>query len=505
MDDAKKNDEDKSEEEKDTDQEPIKDEQAKDEVAGVLESTDSKITSMVDVQIQQEISSVLSAPFLDVLASVVPPKPTNQTPPPIPTTSTITTTEAPTATYVNYESEILYALQIRVSDIEKEVKELKQVDLFTTLHTSIRSEVSSDSFNKHLANKTLYHSFMESLIADENAMDQGVVDLIKHKKRLHDDDDKYQDPPTGPDQGLKERTTSKDAEPPKNPKLTGSSNTDENAMDQGVIDLIKHKKRPHDDDDDKYQDSPTGPDQGLKKRTTSKDTEPPKNPKLTGSSKSNTSSQPKSTGKPVQAKETVFEATDTDFPFNQGDDMGNTDEQPDVETAPKADWFKKPQRAPTHNPEWNKGKSVDNELAQTWLNDLANEKNPPLTFNDLISIPIDLFAFSMNRLKISKLTKADLVGPVYNLLKGICKSYVELEYNMEECYHSLSNQLDWNNPKGNHCTYDLSKPLSLKYMASITKTNATKYDVEGIEDMVPKLWSPIKVAYDKHAALGISY
>ncbi|GKF74580.1 hypothetical protein Tco_0220912 [Tanacetum coccineum] len=58
---------------------------------------------------------------------------------------------------------------------------------------------------------------MESLIADENAMDQGVVDLIKHKKRPHDDDDRDQDPPAGPDQGLKKRKTSKDANPSKKP------------------------------------------------------------------------------------------------------------------------------------------------------------------------------------------------------------------------------------------------------------------------------------------------
>ncbi|GJS56567.1 reverse transcriptase domain-containing protein [Tanacetum coccineum] len=128
---------------------------------------------------------------------------------------------------------------------------------------------------------------------------------------------------------------------------------------------------------------------------------------------------------------------------------------------------------------------------------------------------------------ISKLTKADLVGPVYNLLKGTCKSCVELKYNMEECYRALSDQLDWNNPEGNHYPYDLSKPLSLyesrgrlivladfffnndleylrggctdrKYSASTTKTKAAKYEIEGIEDMVTKLWSPIKVAYDKH-------
>ncbi|GJU90428.1 hypothetical protein Tco_1302851 [Tanacetum coccineum] len=247
MDDAKKNDEDIVEEEKDTDQEPIQDEQAKDEVAGdlismthkekpklviftssqsvssnygnqflisspkrsllgiVKESTDAEITSTIDVYIQQEIMSVLSTHLLDLLAF------------------------------------------LRVFDLEKEVKELKQVDLSTTLHASIRYEVppavneylglslgdalqkelqkhteelrqeyshkttseirnikmehaqkqqkskytikSSDktalaeydhklalfdsmheskSFNKHLANKTLYYALMESLIADKN-------------------------------------------------------------------------------------------------------------------------------------------------------------------------------------------------------------------------------------------------------------------------------------------------------------------------------------------------
>ncbi|GJV43081.1 hypothetical protein Tco_1427617 [Tanacetum coccineum] len=561
MDDAKKNDEDKAEEGKDTDQEPIQDEQAKDEVAGVLvsmthkekpkllistssqsvssnygnqflisspersllgtvkESTDAEITSMVDVQIQQEISFVLSAPLLDVLASVVPPTPTNPTPPPIPTTSTKTTYEAPTSTSVNLESKTLSALQLRVSNLEKEVKELKQVDLSTKLRASIGSEVpsavneylgsslgdalqkefqkhteelrhkysqkstseiqnikmehvekqqkshytikSSDkttlaefdqkqalfdsmheskSFSKHPANKTLYHALIESLIADENAIDQGVADLIKHKKRPHKNDDRDQDPPARPDQVLKKRKTDKDAGPLKNPKSTGSS---------------KDTKR----------------------------------------------SQQKLTGKSVQAEEIVFEATDTDMPFNQGDDMGNTDEQPDVEVAPKADWFKNLK-----------------ELLLLILNGI--KANHTL---------IDFSAFAMNRLKISKLIKVDLVGTVYNLLKGTCKSYVELEYNIEECYRALSDQLDWNNPKGNRCPYDLSKPLPLheyqgrltvladffnndleylkggstdrKYTTSITKT---KYNVEGIEDMVPKLWSPIKVSkHDVYSTMRI--
>ncbi|GJU32856.1 hypothetical protein Tco_1176445 [Tanacetum coccineum] len=68
----------------------------------------------------------------------------------------------------------------------------------------------------------------------------------------------------------------------------------------------------------------------------------------------------------------------------------------------------------------------------------------------------------MNRLKINKLTKADLVGPVYKLLKGTCQSSIKLEYDMEECYKALSDQLDWENPEGDRCPFDLNKPLPLK-------------------------------------------
>ncbi|GKB52733.1 hypothetical protein Tco_0903486 [Tanacetum coccineum] len=148
--------------------------------------------------------------------------------------------------------------------------------------------------------------------------------------------------------------------------------------------------------------------------------------------------------------------------------------------------------------------------------------------------PIDFTAFAMNRLKRTKLTKADRVGLVYNLLKGTCKSYVELEYSIEEFYRALSDHLDWNNPEGNRCPYDLSKPIPFhgslgrltvhadfffnndleylragnterKYTTSIAKTKAARYDLKGIEDMIPKLWSLVKVAYDKDVTLGISH
>ncbi|GKC80864.1 hypothetical protein Tco_1131638, partial [Tanacetum coccineum] len=169
---------------------------------------------------------------------------------------------------------------------------------------------------------------------------------------------------------------------------------------------------------------------------------------------------------------------------------------------------------------------------QSWLNDLAKDTKPPLTFDDLMHTPTDFSAFAMNHLKIDTLTKEHLVGPVYNLLKGTCKSYVELDYTMEECYRALSEQLDWNNPEGHRCPYDLTKPLPMqmssqgrqivlvdfyfnndleylrgwsndkKYTASTTKSKASRYELKGIEDMVPNLWSPVKARF-KDLQLGV--
>ncbi|GJT85168.1 hypothetical protein Tco_1066885 [Tanacetum coccineum] len=165
--------------------------------------------------------------------------------------------------------------------------------------------------------------------------------------------------------------------------------------------------------------------------------------------------------------------------------------------------------------------------------DRITEK-PPLAFDELMSTPIDFSAFTMNRLKLNKITRADLVGPVFNLLKGTCKSCIELEYNMEECYHDLTDQLDWANPEGHKILVDMSNPLPLQdkegrltipvefffdndleylkagnkersYSSSITKTPVARYTLEGIEDMIPTLWSPVIIAYDKDAAYKISH
>ncbi|GJV51671.1 hypothetical protein Tco_1447412 [Tanacetum coccineum] len=107
------------------------------------------------------------------------------------------------------------------------------------------------------------------------------------------------------------------------------------------------------------------------------------------------------------------------------------------------------------------GKSVTAE-EPPWFNEMVQAEKPSLTFDELMSTPIDFSAFAMNRLKLDKITKELLVGPVFNLLKGTCKSCGELEYNMEECYRALTDQLYWANPEGHKSLIDMCKPLPLQ-------------------------------------------
>nr|GEX74552.1 hypothetical protein [Tanacetum cinerariifolium] len=92
---------------------------------------------------------------------------------------------------------------------------------------------------------------------------------------------------------------------------------------------------------------------------------------------------------------------------------------------------------------------------------IAKARQPPRTFDELMSTPIDFSAYVLHNLKIDNLTQEIMLGPAFNLMKGICKSFVELEYHFEECYKVVTDTLDWNNPEGHEYPFDLSKPLSL--------------------------------------------
>nr|GEU89153.1 retrovirus-related Pol polyprotein from transposon TNT 1-94 [Tanacetum cinerariifolium] len=104
------------------------------------------------------------------------------------------------------------------------------------------------------------------------------------------------------------------------------------------------------------------------------------------------------------------------------------------------------------------------------------------------------------------LTPELLAGPTYELMKGSCKSLVELELFLEEVYKATTDQLDWVNREGQQYPHNLLKPLPLipnsrcrrvipfdhfinndleylhggassrKYTTSVTKTKAADYE-----------------------------
>nr|GEU55469.1 retrovirus-related Pol polyprotein from transposon TNT 1-94 [Tanacetum cinerariifolium] len=189
-----------------------------------------------------------------------------------------------------------------------------------------------------------------------------------------------------------------------------------------------------------------GSDRGTKRRKSSKDAEPTKGSKLKESKSSSSSkgiqSQHKSSGKSTQAEEPEFEAADPETHQDQGNESGHIDDQPDNKAAPKHDWFQKPDRPPTPD-------------------QCYKEKQPPHMFEELMGTPINFSAYVMNRLEIDNPTQEILVGLAFNLLKGTCKSFAELEYHFEECYKAVNDRLDWHNPEGHEYPFDLSKPLPL--------------------------------------------
>ncbi|GJR19503.1 hypothetical protein Tco_0968030 [Tanacetum coccineum] len=299
--------------------------------------------------------------------------------------------------------------------------------------------------------------------------------------------------------------------------LVKSYNTDKDLFDSyGEVFSLKRSR-----DEDKDRVPSAGSDRGKKRRKLSKDVESSRDSRSKEKKSSNTSkeasqSQHKSSGKFVHAEEPSHTVEDSGMQQDQEFVTGDNDEQPANKEVTKADWFKKPERPPTPDPDWSKRQHVDFRPPQTWISQVAHAEEPPTSFDELNDTSFDFFAFVMNQLKIPNLTQEILVGPAFNLLKGTCKSIIELEYHLEECSKATTERLDWHNPENKPYPFDLRKPLLLiqdhrgrqiipkdyfinkdleylkngdlsrKYSTSVTKTKAATYELKWIEDLGPK-------------------
>ncbi|GJS50880.1 hypothetical protein Tco_0624242 [Tanacetum coccineum] len=250
------------------------------------------------------------------------------------------------------------------------------------------------------------------------------------------------------------------------------------------------------EDEDKDEEPSAGSNWGSKRRRAGKEPESTSAPKEkttkpSGKSNEGSKSSHKSAGQSAHAEEPMHTTEDVEEPTHQEFETGVTEDQPETSHFPDCI--------------------------------LARNEDPRESFDELMDTPLDFSAFVMNRLNVDSLTPELLAGPTFELMKGTCKSLVELEYFLEEVYKATTEQLDWINPEGQQYPHDLRKPLPLilnsrgrrvipfdhfinndleylsggvssqKYATSVTKTKAANYGhIKWIEDLVPNtMWSPV--------------
>nr|GEW29562.1 hypothetical protein [Tanacetum cinerariifolium] len=177
------------------------------------------------------------------------------------------------------------------------------------------------------------------------------------------------------------------------------------------------------DDTDKDEEPSTGSDRGSKRRREGKEPESTSDPKekaskTTCKSTEGSKSHQKSTSESAPAEEPMQTTQDLEEPSHQEFETCAADDQATAEAS--------------QHPEC----------------DMAKQADSCASSNKLMDTPIDFSAFLMNRLNVDTMTPELLAGPTYELMKGSCKSLVELEFFLKEVYKETTDQLDWNNPEG---------------------------------------------------------
>ncbi|GKC32986.1 hypothetical protein Tco_1040280, partial [Tanacetum coccineum] len=297
--------------------------------------TDTEVVSMMNVKIRHEVPSTQTSPLLNIHVTIIPetstvtgstipptippitPLPQQSIPTLTPTPTTATTTTS-VPTLLDFSS--LFGFDQRAKDerkryidlVEKSEKDIIKDEVKSQLPQILPMEVSDyatlviqSSITKSLENIVLAKSSSQPKSTYEAA---ASLTEFEFKKILLDKIQKSKSY-----RGAQEHKDLYDA-------LVKSYKLDKDLFESyGKVYSLKRDR----EDKDKDEDPPARSDQELKKRKTSK------------------------------------EALRHRMPLNQGDDLGNTDDQPNVEAASRDNWFKKPERSLTPNSDWNTTKSID--------------------------------------------------------------------------------------------------------------------------------------------------
>ncbi|GJU13760.1 hypothetical protein Tco_1136156 [Tanacetum coccineum] len=327
--------------------------------------------------------------------------------------------------------------------------------------------------NRNPANYHLYHTLMEELIADEDAMDKEVKDRVKDHKRKHDDEDDEDDD---------------DNEGPSNGSNQGKST----------------KRRRHDSSASRSaQPPPKDDEQSLK------------NPHDSDASASKQHLTLTLTGWQITDKRDVV----IDSSMHNSEPKSGHSEHSSNDAAT---WFKpiqEDERPATPEPEWTIPPNDFPEPENNWANAYATSYQVPAE-NKLQRKTYDIGSFIKwfcRRTGKKKLYKADLEGPAFNLVKAFHKNIVFLQFQMDECHKLLTNKVDLVNPEGHQILHNIYEPLplggppgqvtiqpqfffnkDLEYLLTGDKERKTAYLVIQaqsrslprlcLEELVPSLW-----------------
>nr|GFC49560.1 hypothetical protein [Tanacetum cinerariifolium] len=98
-----------------------------------------------------------------------------------------------------------------------------------------------------------------------------------------------------------------------------------------------------------------------------------------------------------------------------------------------------------------------------WANALAKSYKDPEE-NKLLSKTGDIGSFIKwfcKRIGKKKLSKSDFKGSAFKMVKAFHENNIFMQFQMEECYRILIDQVDLVNPEGYRLVPDVSKPLPL--------------------------------------------
>ncbi|GKC34539.1 hypothetical protein Tco_1046923 [Tanacetum coccineum] len=176
------------------------------------------------------------------------------------------------------------------------------------------------------------------------------------------------------------------------------------------------------------------------------------------------------------------------------------------------------------------------EPKNNWANALASSYQDPDEYK-LLRQTGDISSFInwfYKRIGKKKLSKADLEGPAFKVVRPFHDNIISLQFHMEECHLLLNDQVNLANPEGHRIVPDVSKPLplggppgqvtiqpqfffnqDLDYLVSsskerrsalsISKLKVANYPYFRLEELVPSSWIESERDYDISVAYGISH